>query len=94
MLTVIAKLLAKENKLEDAIVIFKNLIPTTIQEKGCVQYDLKQDTENANLFFFVEKWETKADLEAHLNNKHMITFKEVVPELLASPLEIFILKEA
>lgn len=65
----IAKAVAgKETELE---VLLKTLVEKTRREKGCVQYDLFQDTGDARTFFFVEQWESEKDLHAHLDSSHI-----------------------
>lgn len=58
----------KEAELE---VLLKGFVEKTRQEKGCVQYDLHQDTAEPGLFVFYERWESEADLKVHLQSPHI-----------------------
>lgn len=70
-LTIVAKILAKEGKTELVKTELLKLIPTTRAEEGCINYDLHQDNENLNLFFFYENWESRDLWQVHMNNDHL-----------------------
>ena len=58
-LTIVAKIVAKEEKREFVKAELLKLIPITRAEKGNINYDLHQDNENPNLFLFHENWESR-----------------------------------
>ena len=58
-LTITASILAKPEKRDLVKQALLNLIPPTLLEKGCINYDLHQDNENPNRFFFYENWESR-----------------------------------
>ncbi|MGS0527959.1 putative quinol monooxygenase [Zobellia nedashkovskayae] len=58
-LTVVAKILVKEEKRDFVLAELLKLIPITRAEKGCMNYDLHQDNENPNIFLFHENWESR-----------------------------------
>jgi quinol monooxygenase YgiN len=39
-------------------------------DAGCIDYRFTRDVEDPTLFFSVEKWESKADLDAHMAAPH------------------------
>jgi len=53
-LTIIGKIEANENRVELVKTELLKLIPATIEEAGCIQYDLHQDNENPAIFLFYE----------------------------------------
>lgn len=67
-LTVVANIIAKEDKIELVKSELVKLIEPTLKEAGCVGYDLHQDNENPAHFVFYETWESEAHLDAHLAN--------------------------
>ena len=71
ILTIIARIEAKKEKLDLVKIEITKLIEPTLQEEGCMQYDLHQDNENPAHFIFFEKWESKELLQAHLSSSHM-----------------------
>ncbi|MFK8101169.1 MAG: putative quinol monooxygenase [Saprospiraceae bacterium] len=76
-LTIVAKILAKEEKRELVKSALLKLISTTRAEKGCINYDLHQDNENPNLFLFYENWESRELWQVHMNNDHLAQYMKV-----------------
>jgi quinol monooxygenase YgiN len=91
MINVVAKLVINPTYLAQGKELLFSLIPPTIVEKGCISYILHQDIENSDIFFFIEKWESKQDLDAHLSNTHMVNFAKEIQSLIISPLEVNVL---
>lgn len=73
-LTIVAKILAKEEKRELVKSELLKLIPITRAETGCINYDLHQDNENPNLFLFHENWESRELWQKHMNNDHLAAY--------------------
>lgn len=73
-LTIVAKILAKEEKRDFVKSELLKLIDHTRAEKGCINYDLHQDIENPNLFLFFENWENKELWQTHMNNEHLAQY--------------------
>lgn len=73
-LTIVAKIIAKPEKIELVKNQLLKLIEITKAEKGCINYDLHQDNKQENTFLFYENWETKALWEAHINNTHLADY--------------------
>src|SRR5262245_9809409 len=57
-----------EKKLEAA---FAGAIKATRKEKGCLVYDLNRDASDPTRYEVYERWQSIADLEAHLNSGHI-----------------------
>ena len=73
-LTIVAKILAKEEKRELVKRELLKLIDITRNEVGCINYDLHQDYENENLFLFFENWESRDLWQNHMNNSHLADY--------------------
>ncbi|MGR6861548.1 putative quinol monooxygenase [uncultured Aliivibrio sp.] len=84
ILTIVARVEAQEGKVEFVKAELLKLIEPTLKEKGCIQYDLHQDNENSNLFFFYEQWESEALLQDHLNTSHIAEYIKAVDGAIAS----------
>ena len=82
LLTVIARMHAKPGKEQELREALEALIPTTLAEKGCVNYDLHQGVEDPRWFFFYENWDSAEDLDAHLQAPHLVEFAGRLDELL------------
>jgi len=86
--TVVATLKARpgqEAALRQALLA---LIPPTRQEPGCLNYDLHVAAEQPAVFMFHENWESKGDLDAHLQKPHLTAFLARANDLLAEPPQI------
>ena len=75
-LTITATIIAKSEKQELVKQSLLGLIPPTLAEAGCLNYDLHQDNENANRFFFYENWETREHWLAHNASAHIAAHKK------------------
>ena len=73
-LTVLARILAKEDKQEFVKSELLKLLEVTRAEEGCINYTLHQDSENTRLFVFYENWTSKELLEKHLKSEHLATY--------------------
>ena len=58
-LTIVANITAKPDKIELVKYELMKLIPITLAEEGCIQYDLHQDNDNPAHFMFYENWESR-----------------------------------
>lgn len=70
-LTVVANVVAKEDKIELVKSELLKLIKPTLAEEGCIQYDLHQDNDNPAHFIFIENWESRDLWQAHMNSAHL-----------------------
>lgn len=70
-LTIVARILAKEEKRELVKSELLRLIDVTRAEEGCINYDLHQDNENPNFFMFYENWENRDLWQTHMGNAHL-----------------------
>ncbi|SFU60022.1 Quinol monooxygenase YgiN [Pustulibacterium marinum] len=93
MLTVIAKIIAKKTKVAETKALLQSLVAPTLQEEGCIQYDLHQGSAEEQVFFFYENWEDRNALEKHLANTHLVAFKDKAQDLLEKPMEVFLLSK-
>ncbi|SEL82998.1 Quinol monooxygenase YgiN [Aquimarina amphilecti] len=88
-LTIVARILAKEEKRDLVKSELLKLIDITRAEKGCINYDLHQDNENPNLFLFYENWESRALWQEHMNNDHLAAYMKATD----GAVEEFVLNE-
>jgi quinol monooxygenase YgiN len=83
-LTVVAKIVAKKNKIEFVKSELLKLIGPTQKEKGCISYVLHQDNNEPSVFMFYENWESKELLQAHLENDHLKQYTKATDGSIAS----------
>lgn len=73
-LVVIAVLKCKTEHIETVKKGLQGLVAPTLQEAGCLKYDLHQDLEDPNTFIFVEEWESAEHLKQHGASDHIKAF--------------------
>jgi quinol monooxygenase YgiN len=88
LLTVIARVRAKDEQQARLRQELQRLVEPTRAEQGCVSYDLHESCENPGQFLFYEVWKSEADLEAHFQTPHMLALSIFLPELLEEPLDL------
>lgn len=75
-LTITASILAKTEKREFVKQALLKLIPPTLKEEGCLNYDLHLDNENPDRFFFYENWVSYDHWQQHNNSAHIAAHKK------------------
>lgn len=61
----------------------KKLVVHTRQEPGCLRYELHQCLEQADLFYFVERFKDKAAFEQHGTMPYVVSFRtDAVPRFV------------
>lgn len=78
MISIIAKNLVKEGKVEEFKAVAKELIEKSREEEGCISYNLNVDINNEHILTFIEEWKDKEAIQLHNNSTH---FKTIVPKL-------------
>jgi quinol monooxygenase YgiN len=81
-LNVVAKVVAKEDSVENVKDELLKLIAPTRKEDGCIAYNLHQDNEDPAVFIFYETWESPACLENHMNTDHFKSYVNAVGSLI------------
>ena len=85
-ITVVAKLTAKPEAVEQVKNEMLKMIAPTRCEHGCLEYRLHQDVQAPAVFFFYENWADMAALDRHLGSPHYRQYAEAVGGLLAEKL--------
>lgn len=83
-LTLVARIEANADTVELVKAELLKLVAPTLEEAGCMQYDLHQDNENAALFLFYENWESRELWQQHMNSTHLAGFIKATEGALAS----------
>ena len=86
--TVLARVHALPGREAEVIAALLALVQPTRRERGCLNYDLHQSSEDPARFMFYENWESRAALDAHLAAPHLDAFDAQTTGLLAEPVEI------
>jgi quinol monooxygenase YgiN len=89
MIHVLAIITAKPGQRGTLLQAFKAIVPTVHAEAGCVEYGPVIDVDGADpafgpdTFVVVEKWESRAALQAHAIAPHMKAYGEKTKDLVA-----------
>jgi quinol monooxygenase YgiN len=92
MIHVVATITIVDGGLAEFVEKFNANCPAVLAENGCISYDptidvktdLDRQATDANVVTVIEKWESLAALEAHLQAPHMQTFREKAGRLVQS----------
>ena len=80
-LYLIAEIYPHPDKLEAAHNLFSALVENTLEEQGCLLYDLVIE-EDADHWLMLEKWESKAAWEHHMNTEHVVEANKLAASLV------------
>ena len=78
MVKSVAKGFFYEDKAEEAIMLYKELVEKTREEEGCISYSLFRDIEDNSIVTMIEEWESLDALDKHKNTEH---FTRVIPKI-------------
>lgn len=90
MISVIASIKVKAEKLDEFVDIFKANVPAVLAEDGCIEYFPAMDedtgidaqTKEATVVTVIEKWASVDALKAHLAAPHMDKYREDVKDMV------------
>ena len=78
MVVLIAKNTVKEGLQQEFLKLAKEMTVKTRQEKGCISYDLASDQSDAQVFYFIEKYQDEKAVEFHRATEY---FRTLVPQI-------------
>jgi len=76
MIHLIATLQIKPGSLPQIREAVMPCIEATLNEPGCISYDLHQSLTDENQLVFVERWQNRASLDNHFTAPHLIEWRE------------------
>ena len=81
--TVIAIITVKAGQETRAQALLQSIVPPTLQEPGCLAYDLHQSITAPAEFMFFEQWESDEALAAHAASTapHRLALREQLADL-------------
>ena len=93
MISVIAKIPVKEEKRDEAIEAFKQLIAEVAKEEGTLSYTLNVSKKEPNTLVVMERYKDMEALKTHSSTPHFQSFFAKAGELFSGSPEITILSE-
>jgi quinol monooxygenase YgiN len=93
MIAVIARIPVKEEKLNEAVEAFKQLMTEVAKEEGNLYYTLNVSKSDPHTLVVMERYKDKEALAAHSATPHFKAFSAKGAELFAGKPEITVLNE-
>ena len=87
---VVGSFKAQPGKEAEALEAFKALVEPTHGEEGCILYALHQGNDDPARMAFVERWESRELLDAHLKSAHVAKALERAEELFGDSADIVV----
>lgn len=88
--TVVVLAQARPGRGDEAERAFREVTTPTHAEEGCLLYALHRVAADPDRLVLVERWSSRAALDAHLASPHLIGFREGSAPVWAAPMEILI----
>ena len=83
---VLARIEAVPGHERDVEALLRWQVGPTLEERGCLNYDLHRDRDDPCVFWFHETWACEGDLDAHSRSEHLTLNRErLKPHLVAPP---------
>ncbi|MCD2248565.1 antibiotic biosynthesis monooxygenase [Listeria marthii] len=92
MLHIEAKIQVKPDLVEAFLTEVDLVIQGALREPGNHGYELVRSVNNTSTFYLLEKWADETAIQSHNATAHYKRFKNNVPEFLAAPIEVALLK--
>jgi quinol monooxygenase YgiN len=67
---------------------FAAVRPETLQEPGCLRYDLQRLRRSDDRYLVLEAWESTAALKEHGSTEHFAEFGRSLAEIVAGPPDV------
>lgn len=74
MVKIIAQFFIKEDRLDEAISLGKELLIESKKEDRCLNFEFYQDEQNKTHLIFIEEWNSELDLMHHFVTPHFTNF--------------------
>jgi quinol monooxygenase YgiN len=88
MITVVARLQAREGREAELRQAFGDATGPTHDEPGCIVYALHSSADDATRFLLVECWATKEAYDVHVQTPYVAALIARLNELVVLPLEV------
>jgi quinol monooxygenase YgiN len=85
---VVARIVAKPDKVEELRSVLLDLVGPTRKEAGCISYQLLQNKSDPADFTCVEEWASDPAIDAHFTTPHLHEALSKASSLLASDPDI------
>lgn len=87
-LTLVATLTTKPESAAEFVSIINGLIEPTLNEEGCIDYNLYRSNENPNEFVLIEHWRSRQDLDDHFKQPYTVAAINRFPAILSTDMRL------
>jgi len=84
MIKVMATLISKADKVAETAAALSSIVAPTLEETGCISYELFQSDADETEFVTIEEWADQASIDAHMASDHIAAALAAAPEILAA----------
>lgn len=88
MLAVYAVCEVKDDKITEFENIAKKMVEASQKDQGCLFYRLGKVDQADGVYSFVEHWESREDLKAHMKHEHFTENFPILQSLLKKPVDM------
>lgn len=82
-LIIVSRIEAKPDQVDFISTELQLLLAPTLEEEGCLQYDLHQDNQDPATFIFYEKWESRELWQKHIESDHIQKYLSLAKDAVA-----------
>lgn len=81
-LIVVETIQAKPGKFAELKKALLEMVPLSLKEKGCLQYEIAEPVHGEETFLVLMRWENEQALDAHNNSAHIQEFVKKYDNIL------------
>ncbi len=82
MIYVIAELRLKPGMADKAVAEARKVVAGTVEEDGCIFYDMHRSIHDPDKLVVVERWASRAALDAHMHTPHLAAWRAAGKEFV------------
>jgi len=87
-LTVVARIIATKGQADALARSMTQMVQDTRAEEGCIKYVLTRSVDDANVFVFIEEWQSHALWQAHMNGAAIAAHRARTGEGMVASAEV------
>jgi quinol monooxygenase YgiN len=88
----VARFKVRDGAQAEAEAVFERLVSASHDDQGCVTYAMHRVKDDPTGYVLIERWESQADVDAHLGQPHMAEIGGELGGVLAGPVDLVFLE--
>jgi len=82
MIKIVAQFFVKEDSIENAIWLSRDVAEKSKKENGCINYEVFQDDKKSGHLIMIEEWKSEEDLNMNVQSLHYINYISRITEIM------------